>query len=282
MAEAARKAFVCGHPIAHSRSPKIHGYWLKHYGLVGNYEAIDVTPDDFGDFAASLRKGRYVGGNVTIPHKEAAFRAVDRRDAAAEEIGAVNTLWVEDGRLCGSNTDAYGFAANLDDFAPGWAASSGAAVVLGAGGAARAVLCALKQRGFSDIRIINRTLARAQALAEEFGPVFSAHGVGAANALLGDAALLVNTTSLGMHGEPELPVDLDRLPGHALVTDIVYVPLETPLLAAARKRGLKAVDGLGMLLHQAVPGFEKWFGIRPKVTPALRDLIVGDLVAKAA
>lgn len=282
MADSARKAFVCGHPIAHSRSPKIHGYWLAHYGLDGSYEAIDVAPDDFADFAASLRKGRYVGGNVTIPYKEAAFRAVDRRDTAAKEIGAVNTLWVEEGRLCGSNTDAYGFAANLDDLAPGWAASPGAAVVLGAGGAARAVLCALKQRGFSDIRIVNRTLARARAVAMEFGTVFSAHDLGAANALLGDAALLVNTTSLGMHGEAEIAVDLDRLPDHALVTDIVYVPLETPLLASARQRGLKTADGLGMLLHQAVPGFERWFGLRPEVTPALRDLIVGDLVAKAA
>jgi shikimate dehydrogenase len=282
MAEAARKAFVCGHPIAHSRSPKIHGYWLAHYGLDGSYEAIDVAPDDFTTFAASVRSGRYVGGNVTIPHKEAAFRAVDRRDAAAEEIGAVNTLWVEEGRLCGSNTDAYGFAANLDDLASGWAASPGPAVVLGAGGAARAVLYALKQRGFSDIRIVNRTLARARAVAIEFGPVFSAHDLSAANALLGDAALLVNTTSLGMHGEAEIVVDLDRMPDQALVTDIVYVPLETPLLAAARGRGLRTVDGLGMLLHQAVPGFEKWFGTRPEVTPELRAMIVDDIQAKAA
>ena len=282
MAEAARKAFVCGHPIAHSRSPKIHGYWLAHYGIGGSYEAVDVPPDDFADFAASIRLGRYVGGNVTIPHKETAFLTVDRRDAAAEEIGAVNTLWIEEGRLCGSNTDAYGFAANLDDLAPGWAASPGPAVVLGAGGAARAVLCALKQRGFSDIRIVNRTLARARAVAMEFGPVFSAHDLGAANALLDDAVLLVNTTSLGMHGEAEIAVDLDRMPDHALVTDIVYVPLETQLLSTARRRGLKTVGGLGMLLHQAVPGFEKWFGLRPDVTPALRNLIVGDIQAKAA
>ena len=282
MAEAARKAFVCGHPIAHSRSPKIHGYWLAHYGLDGSYEAIDVAPDDFTTFAASVRSGRYVGGNVTIPHKEAAFRAVDRRDAAAEDIGAVNTVWVEEGRLNGSNTDAYGFAANLDDHAPGWASSPGAAVVLGAGGAARAVLYALKQRGFSDIRIINRTLARAQVLATEFGPAFSAHEFGAADFLLEDASLLINTTSLGMHGETGIAVDLDRLPDQALVTDIVYVPLETPLLRTARVRGLKAVDGLGMLLHQAVPGFEKWFGTRPDVTPELRSLIVNDIMAKAA
>jgi shikimate dehydrogenase len=277
-----RKAFVCGHPIAHSRSPKIHGHWLAYYGLDGSYEAIDVPPDGFADFATSVRAGRYVGGNITIPNKEIAFQAVDRLDAAAKEIGAVNTLWVEDGLLYGSNTDAYGFAANLDDHAPGWSAVPGAAVVLGAGGAARAVLYALKQRAFSDIRIVNRTPARAQALAMEFGPAFSAHDFGAANALLDDAALLVNTTSLGMHGETDIAVDLGRLPVGALVTDIVYVPLETPLLAAARRRGLKAVDGLGMLLHQAVPGFERWFGVRPEVRPELRGLIVADILAKAA
>ncbi|MDQ6434167.1 shikimate dehydrogenase [Mesorhizobium sp. LHD-90] len=282
MAEALRKAFVCGHPIAHSRSPKIHGHWLKHYGLAGNYEAIDVDPAGFAEFAASVRAGRFAGGNVTIPHKEAAFAAVDRRDQAAQDIGAVNTLWVEHGLLHGSNTDAYGFAANLDDRAPGWSAVPGPVVVLGAGGAARAVLYALRERGFSDIRIVNRTVARARALAGEFGPVFSAHGFEDTDAILGDASLLVNTTALGMHGETEFPVDVGRLPGHALVTDIVYVPLETPLLAAARRRGLATVDGLGMLLYQAVPGFEKWFGVRPEVTPALRDLIVNDLLAKAA
>jgi shikimate dehydrogenase len=282
MAEAGPKAFVCGHPISHSRSPKIHRHWLAHYGLNGSYEAIDVAPDGFADFAASVRAGRYAGGNITLPNKEVAFQVVDRLDAAAKQIGAVNTLWVEDGSLHGSNTDAYGFAANLDDHAPGWSAAPGAVVVLGAGGAARAVLHALKLRGFDDIRIVNRTPARAEALATEFGPAFSAHGFAAANALLNDAALLVNTTSLGMHGEADIVVDLDRLPAGALVTDIVYVPLETPLLAAARRRGLRTVDGLGMLLHQAVPGFEKWFGVRPEVTPELRALIVGDILAKAA
>jgi shikimate dehydrogenase len=276
-----KKAFVCGHPIAHSRSPKIHGYWLKHHGLQGSYEAIDVLPNDFPSFAASVLAGKFVGGNVTIPHKEAAFKAVDRRDATAEQIGAVNTLWVEDGQLWGGNTDAYGFAANLDEFAPGWAEGSGRAVVLGAGGASRAVLAALRLRGFSHVTIVNRTVARAETLAAEFGSAFAAHQMGAVNEVLADASLLVNTTSAGMHGELDMPIDLDRLPANALVTDIVYVPLETPLLAAARARGLKTVDGLGMLLHQAVPGFERWFGVRPEVTSELRALIVADIEARA-
>jgi shikimate dehydrogenase len=277
MAEQPRRAFVCGHPIAHSRSPKIHGYWLARYGIEGSYSAVDVAPEDFADFAASVRAGAYVGGNVTIPHKEAAFRAVDRRDEAATAIGAVNTLWVENGLLHGSNTDAYGFAANLDERSPGWDRSAGVAVVLGAGGAARAVLYALKQRGFEEIRLLNRTVGRAEALAREFGPAVSAHALGQADSLISDAGLLVNTTAAGMHGEPELELDLGRLPQDALVTDLVYVPLETPLLAAARRAGLKTVDGLGMLLHQAVPGFERWFGRRPEVTPELRDLIIADL-----
>ncbi len=282
MIDPIRKAFVCGHPIAHSRSPMIHRFWLKQYGLAGNYEAIDVEPADFAAFAASIRDGQYVGGNVTIPHKERAFRIVDELDPAAGEIGAVNTLWMADGALWGANTDAYGFAANLDDQAPGWTRALGRAVVLGAGGASRAVLYALKQRGFADIRIVNRTVARAQALALEFGAPCSAHAVDALEELLPEASLLVNTTSVGMHGEFDAPIALERLPDAALVTDIVYVPLETPLLAAARRRGLKTVDGLGMLLHQAVPGFEKWFGVRPEVTPALRDLIVTDILARAA
>jgi shikimate dehydrogenase len=276
----AKRAFVCGHPIAHSRSPKIHGYWLKQYGLQGSYEAVDVPPKEFSAFAASVRAGKFAGGNVTIPHKEAAFKVVDRRDAAAEEIGAVNTLWVEDGSLIGGNTDAYGFAANLDERAPGWAGRSGSAVVLGAGGASRAVLYALKQRSFAEVRIVNRTPSRAETVAAEFGPIFSAHPMDAVNELLADASLLVNTTSAGMHGEFDVQLELDRLPAHTLVTDIVYVPLETPFLAAARARGLKTVDGLGMLLHQAVPGFERWFGLRPEVTPELRALVVADIEAR--
>ncbi|MBW8907739.1 MAG: shikimate dehydrogenase [Mesorhizobium sp.] len=273
---AEKKAFVTGHPIAHSRSPKIHGHWLATYGIDGSYQAIDVRPDDFASFLKSLGANGYRGGNVTIPHKEAAFALAERRDEAAEAIGAVNTLWFEDGVLWGGNTDGIGFAGNLDDYAPGWA-DNGPAVVLGAGGASRAVIHALKQRGISDIRIVNRTLARAQELADRFGVGVSAHGAEAVGALLADAGLLVNTTALGMHGNEGLAADPAGLPGHAIVTDIVYVPLETPLLAAARARGLKTVDGLGMLLHQAVPGFERWFGRKPEVSAELRRMIVADI-----
>lgn len=276
MTEPGPKAFVCGHPVAHSRSPKIHGFWLRQYGMAGSYAAVDVAPADFAAFVSSLRAAGYAGGNVTIPHKEAAFAAVARHDEAAQSIGAVNTLWFEDGVLQGGNTDAEGFAANLDASADGWDKAS-VALVLGAGGAARAVIHALKQRGFGDIRVVNRTVARARELADQFGGPVSAHGFAAADELAADAGLLVNTTALGMHGEEAPPVDLDRLPDRSIVTDIVYVPLETPLLAAARSRGLKTVDGLGMLLHQAVPGFERWFGRRPQVTDELRDLIIADL-----
>jgi shikimate dehydrogenase len=273
------RAFVCGHPIAHSRSPLIHGFWLKQHAIDGSYEAVDVAPADFARFAATLADQGYAGGNVTIPHKEAAFAAASRRDAAAEMIGAVNTLWLEDGALVGGNTDAAGFAANLDEHAAGWE-NAGAAVVLGAGGAARAVIHALKQRGVPDIRLVNRTVARGQELAGRFGAGVSAYGFEAADELLSDAGLLVNTTSLGMHGNEQLPADPQRLPDGAIVTDIVYVPLETPLLAEARRRGLKTVDGLGMLLHQAVPGFEKWFGVRPQVTEELRALVIADMAAR--
>ena len=273
---AEKKAFVTGHPIAHSRSPKIHGYWLAQYGIDGSYEAIDVAPDNFASFLKALGDNGFRGGNVTIPHKEAAFAGVARRDHAAAAIGAVNTLWFEDGVLWGGNTDGYGFAANLDQYAPGWAAN-GPAVVLGAGGASRAVIHALKERAVKDIRIVNRTLARAEELGRHFGAGISAHGADALGELLGDAGLLVNTTSLGMHGNETLAADPSALPDHAIVTDIVYVPLETPLLAAARARGLKTVDGLGMLLHQAVPGFERWFGRKPEVTPELRRMIVADI-----
>lgn len=279
MAEATKKAFVTGHPIKHSRSPKIHGHWLAQHGIVGSYQAIDVAPEDFAQFLATLQANGYRGGNVTIPHKEAAFALVDRRDEAAEEIGAVNTLWFEDGILWGGNTDGHGFAANLDDHAPGWA-SNGPAVVLGAGGASRAIIHALKQRGVADIRIVNRTLARAQELRDRFGAGVTAHGTAATGELLADAGLLVNTTALGMQGDETLAANPALLSDHAIVNDIVYVPLETPLLAAARARKLKTVDGLGMLLNQAVPGFERWFGVRPQVTAELRALIVADLVPK--
>jgi shikimate dehydrogenase len=279
MADQEINAFVCGHPIAHSRSPMIHGHWLKKYAIAGTYRAVDIDPSDFPDFLRDLPGSGFAGGNVTIPHKEAAFMGVAHRDEAAELIGAVNTLWLENGRIHGGNTDAAGFAANLDQFAPDWRKSE-SAVVLGAGGAARAVIHALHQAGIASVAIANRTRERAAELRDRFGTGISAHGLDALSELLVEADLLVNTTSLGMHGNAELPTDPAMLPDHAIVTDIVYVPLQTPLLEAASRRGLKTVDGLGMLLHQAAPGFEKWFGVLPEVTDELRSLIVADIEKK--
>jgi shikimate dehydrogenase len=277
MAEpAAKRAFVCGHPIAHSRSPRIHGYWLKQHAIHGDYLARDVAPDDFAGFFNGFAAAGFAGGNVTIPHKEAAFALSARRDETAEAVGAVNTLWLEDGHIAAGNTDVFGFLANLDEWAPGWD-SARAAVVVGAGGASRGIVHALRERGIKDIRVANRTKERARELADHFGGGVSAHGTEALRELCGDVGLLVNTTSLGMHGESDLPADPAWLPDGAVVHDAVYVPLKTPLLAAAEQRGLRIVDGLGMLLHQAVPGFEKWFGVRPRVTAELRALVVADI-----
>jgi shikimate dehydrogenase len=275
----ANKAFVTGFPIKHSRSPLIHRFWLNEFGIDGSYKAIEVAPENFAEFALSLSKKGFAGGNVTIPHKEVAFATVESRDAAAKAIGAVNTLWLENGKLCGGNTDAYGFAANLDALAPGWD-NTDTALVLGAGGAGRAIVHALQTRGFSRIAIVNRTLSRAQELASHFGHGVSAHGWDEAQDLVKDAGLIVNTTSLGMsgHGDAgEFPLDLSQAQKSAVATDIVYIPLKTPFLAKAESAGLKTVDGLGMLLHQAVPGFERWFGKRPQVTDALREHILDDM-----
>ena len=270
------RAFVVGWPIAQSRSPLIHGHWLATHGLAGSYERVAVPPEEIETFLANLPGSDFVGGNVTVPHKEAAFRAVSERDAVAEATGAVNTLWIEAGKLCGANTDAPGFLANLDDRAGGWDRDPTVAVVLGAGGAASAVAWGLKARGFT-VRLVNRTLARAEALAARLGEGVTAHGWDEVGKLLPTAGLVVNTTSLGMTGKDDMTIDLAGLPETALVTDIVYVPLETPFLALARARGNRTVDGLGMLLHQAAPGFEHWFGLRPTVTPELRKLILADL-----
>jgi shikimate dehydrogenase len=270
------KAFVCGQPIAHSRSPLIHGSWLKQHNINGTYSAVDVAPDDFPLFIQSIKAGNFQGGNITIPHKEMAFELADSRDETAELIGAVNTVWMDDGKLQATNTDAYGFAANLDERAAGWD-SHKLALVIGAGGASRAIIHALKQRGFTDIRIANRTLLRAQELKDRFGNGISAHEITAINELASDAGLIINTTSLGMKGEGEIALDFTKVNANALITDIVYVPLMTPFLIAAQQAGLKTADGLGMLLHQAVPGFEKWFGVRPQVTAELRNLIIADM-----
>ncbi len=278
------KAFVTGFPIKHSRSPLIHGFWLETLGIEGSYAPIEVKPEDFSAFAAALAANGFAGGNVTIPHKEAAFAAAESRDAAATAIGAVNTLWFEDGKLRGGNTDAYGFAANLDDYAPGWD-NADTALVLGAGGASRAVVHALLSRGFSKVWIANRTASRAEELAAHFGSAVSASGWDAAQQRVADAGLIVNTTSLGMSGHDDeggFPLDLSAASKGVIATDIVYIPLNTPFLKAAENAGLKTVDGLGMLLHQAVPGFERWFGQKPKVTAALREHILADMAKAGA
>ena len=279
MAEDPIEAFVCGHPIAHSRSPMIHRHWLEAYGLNGSYCAIDIAPADFAAFMDELPGSGFAGGNVTIPHKEAAFASVAIREEAAELTGAVNTLWLEDGKICGGNTDVYGFAANLDQYAPQWRKAE-RAVIVGAGGAARAVVLALQQAGIGDIRIANRSPERAFELKHRFGAGISAVGLASLPEILVDADLLVNTTSLGMHGDSALPANPELLPAHSVVTDIVYVPLKTPLLAAAARRGLKTVDGLGMLLHQAAPAFAKWFNVMPDVSTSLRELVVADIERK--
>jgi shikimate dehydrogenase len=267
------RACVVGWPARHSRSPLIHRHWLAEHGIAGDYLIEEVAPDAFPAFIATLADRGYVGCNVTVPHKLAAAAAVSRLDAAAAALEAVNTVWYDEAGLCGGNTDVHGFLANLDDTAPGWDARLDKAVVLGAGGAARAVVFGLISRGARRVEIVNRSLERAVELAAVHPDRARAVPWPDLPAALDEASLLVNTTSLGMAGMPPLAIDLSPLPADAVVNDIVYVPLETGLLAEARRRGRHAVDGLGMLLHQAVPGFERWFGVRPQVTPALRTIL---------
>jgi shikimate dehydrogenase len=268
-----------GHPVGHSRSPMLHGYWLKLYGIEGSYERIDIAPEDLKAFFDSFRDVGWAGGNVTVPHKLAVMSYLDRLDDAAKAMGAVNTLWWDKGALVGGNTDSIGFMGNIDELAPGWDAGAKTAIVLGAGGAARAAVYGLRGRGL-HVSICNRTLAKAEALAGHFGDGSSAHGLDDLDRLLGDADLLVNTTSLGMVGQPPLDIDMTRLKAGAVVYDVVYVPLETAILKAAKARGHRTVDGLGMLLHQAVEGFRHWFGHTPEVTAGLRKLLVDDIRAK--
>lgn len=275
---AARVAGVMGWPVAHSRSPLLHNFWLDRYGIDGAYVPFAVRPGEVARALRVLPDLGVAGVNVTVPHKEAAFAAVDTRDAAARRIGAVNTVFVDDGgALRGSNTDAFGFLEALRTRSPGWTAAAGPAVVLGAGGAARAVLAALAEAGAPEVRLVNRTRARAESLAGAFGAPVAVVGWGERESALAGAALLVNTTTLGMAGAPPLDLRLDDLPESALVNDIVYTPLETALLAAARVRGCAAVDGLEMLLHQARPGFAGWFGRQPEVDDALRQRLRADL-----
>jgi len=276
------KAFVVGHPIKHSRSPLIHGHWLAQYGLPGSYERIDVAPADFAEFLRSFPDRGFAGGNVTIPHKEAACLGVERRTGCAERLGAVNTLWLEDGLVWGDNTDVLGFMAHLDQsLGTGWDQDVDTALVIGAGGAARAVVAGLLDRGLARILVANRTLAKAQDLVSDLGPggpsTLEAVSWSGIDAALGEAGLVVNTTSLGLAGQPPLLLDLGKTSGKTIAADVVYVPLKTPFLAAAEARGLRIVDGLGMLLHQAVPGFARWFGVTPRVTPELAALIRADI-----
>ena len=267
------RAGVVGHPVKHSRSPIIHGYWLEQFGINGRYDRYDVKPEDFSHFVKTLSEQGLQGVNVTIPHKEAAFLALDEATERARRLKAANTLWFENGKLWGDNTDSIGFLANLDQGHPGWDIKAKSALILGAGGAARAIIAGLQERNIEKITIVNRTRERAEELALMSGGQVAIAEWSKLSFQLESADLVVNTTSLGMSGQPDLDLSLDPLGKNALVTDIVYVPLETNLLKQARLRGNPVVDGLGMLLHQAVPGFEHWFGKCPVVTDALRHLV---------
>jgi len=273
----ARIAGVMGWPVAHSRSPACHGYWLERYRIDGAYVPLPVRPENLEAALRALPLLGFAGVNLTLPHKEAALGLVDRVDAEARRIGAVNTISVEaDGTLTATNTDGFGFLESLRASAPNWQAAKGPAVVLGAGGAARAVVAALLDAGVPEIRLLNRTAARADALRDALAGPIRTESWDARDDALAGANALVNTTTLGMTGAADLEINLDALPEAALVTDLVYAPLETPLLKAAKARGHRTVDGLGMLLHQARPGFRTWFGRDPDVTDALRAHVVGD------
>ena len=272
-----KRACVVGWPVAHSRSPLIHGYWLERYGIAGSYLREAVRPEEAAEFLRSLRVRGFVGCNVTIPHKETAFRVADETLPAARAAGAANTLWFEGDRLLADNTDGAGFVSNIRATVPDFAFKGAVVALLGAGGAARGIVHALLEVGAGEVRLFNRTRERGDAIAAAFGPRVKAFGWSEREERSRGAPLLVNTTPLGMHSAGPLDMDLDVLDGNCVVADIVYVPLVTPLLAAARKRGLATVDGLGMLLHQAVPGFERWFGVRPEVTEDLRAVLVRDI-----
>ena len=273
-----KKVCIIAWPAGHSRSPLIHNYWIKQHKLDAEYLREAVPPEKLAEFIKSMRANGYVGANVTLPHKEAVLK-LSEPDERARAVGAANALWFDDDRLRSTNTDVEGFLANLDAATPGWDRGLSTAVVLGAGGGARAVVFALLAREVGRIYVINRTEERAKALRKKFGARVQVAGWEETTGLLGGAGLLVNTTTLGMVGQPPLEFNL-RCPPSLVVADLVYAPLVTGLLASARARGLRTADGLGMLLHQAVRGFELWFGIRPEVTPELRALIEADLLKK--
>ena len=273
------KTFVIGHPITHSRSPQIHAYWLRKHGLRARYDAYDVAPEDLRAFFDEIRAGAFLGGNVTLPHKETAAALCDDLSEDASLIGAANTITFkpDTGRIHGHNSDLYGFLANLDQNAPGWEKPERPALILGAGGAARAVIAALYRRNFKKIQVLNRTVGRASDIKGPWQDKVSIHGLAEFDKLATDAAFLVNTTSIGLHGTRFDGLGLQILPPDALVADIVYAPPVTPLLRDAAALGLRTQDGVGMLLHQAVPGFEAWHGIRPEVTADMRTLVTGAL-----
>jgi shikimate dehydrogenase len=273
------RACCIGWPIEHVRSPIIHNHWLRELGIAGEYTREGVRPEQFAAFFRGLSDQGFAGCNVTLPHKEMAFSLLDEVDPAAVAVGAVNTVWVDGGRLVGMNSDVPGFIANLDEEAPGWDRTTGHAVVIGAGGAARGIVYGLIERGVGIVTLANRSVDKAEQIARQFPSRVKVAALDSLSSVLGSCDLLVNTTSLGMAGQPPLAVDLERLKPGAIVSDIVYVPLVTDLLHRAAERGHPTVGGLGMLLHQAVPGFERWFGTRPTVTRALYDLVAADIGA---
>ncbi len=271
-------AGVMGWPVAHSRSPIIHNHWIKQYGLSGAYGLFPVQPNQVETAVRGLQALGLAGCNITIPHKVDAMQYMDWVEPLALRMGAINTIVVQaDGALHGFNNDGYGYLQSLREAKPTWQADTGPAVVLGAGGAARAIVVSLIDAGATEIRVLNRTLSKAEDLAEEFGQVITAYDWSERTDALNDAALLVNTTSQGMQGENALDINLDQLPKSALVSDAIYVPLETPLLAQARLRGNTTVNGLGMLLHQARPAFKAWFGVMPEVSPELKNAVIATL-----
>jgi len=268
-------AGVIGSPIAHSKSPKLHGYWLNRYGLAGHYVPMEIAADDLEETLRALPKAGFVGLNVTIPHKERVLAIADLVTDRAALIGAANTLiFRKDGKIHADNTDGYGFVENLKQGAGSWDPAAGPAAVIGAGGAARAVVAALIDSGVPEVRLSNRTKTRADALRQEFGTKIEVYDWVQAGNMLEGAATVVNTSSLGMVGKPEMRIPLDGLSSDTVVTDLVYTPLETRLLSEARQMGCTTVDGLGMLLHQAAPGFERWFGVRPEVDEAARQAVL--------
>ena len=269
-------ACVVGYPARHSRSPMLHGYWIKRYGLDADYRAEEIPPGDIREFLTHLADHGYVGCNVTMPHKDVAFE-LSEPDERAIAVGAANTLWLENSRLRSTNTDIEGFLGALDAAAPGWDQRTSEAIVLGAGGAGRALVYGLIERGIGSIHLVNRTVEKSEAMRERFGERVIPAPWSQLPELLSGVRLLANATSLGMHDQPPLEIDITGMADDAVVSDIVYVPLTTPLLAAAKARGLATSNGLDMLLHQAVRGFELWFGKRPEVTRELYDLLAADI-----